>query len=128
MTKLKLDTNPNSPKNLLAPWILANTRRFYEHGNGNTYIFGQIILLHILEFADKHHKFMDMFRWMSTSEAAEFFYSEECDPAGEWVMNQFERIIDEASSEKDMSEEQVRKVLEQFYHNWEPLKYGLALK
>ena len=108
--------------------MLANTRRFYEYGNGNTYIFGQIILLHILEFADTQDKFMDMFRWMSTPEAAEFFYSEECDPAGKWMMNQFERIIDEASSDKEMSEEQVRKALEQFYQNWEPLKYELVLK
>ena len=128
MSKLILDNNPNSPENLLAPWMLANTRRFYEYGNGNTYIFGQIILLHILEFADKHDKFMDMFRWMCTPEATDFFYSEECNPTGEWVMYQYEKIINEISDNEEVSEEEVRTALEQFDENWEPLKYDLTLK
>ncbi len=124
--------NPNSPENLLAPWINANTRRFFEYGNGDTQAFGRILLLHILGLADSHNKLIEMYNWLSTNEAREFLWSEQCDPSGEWILNAYYEMkapIDRyEDSGKKVTDDFVKNVIDSYYENWEPLKYELELR
>jgi len=130
--KSKKVKNPNSLENLLAPWINANTRRFFEHGNGDSQAFGRILLLHILDLAESHNKLIEMYDWLESRDASDFLFSELCDPAGEWISNAFDyltALIDRREKmHEEFSEKLLKEVISDYYEHWEPLRYRLELE
>jgi len=69
--------NPNSPENLLLPWLEAMDDyamgcRVYEKPLSG---FAQSLLAHLLEFSDQHKKLSQMLMWLGTDEAKSFFSS-----------------------------------------------------
>jgi len=70
-----MSNNPNSPENLLKPWLVdidnfAMGCRVYDKHIPD---FEAAILAHILEFADRHQKLFEMRNWLTTKEAELFF-------------------------------------------------------
>ena len=70
-----MTNNPNSPENLLKPWLInidnfAMGCRVYDKHIPD---FEAAILAHILEFADRHQKLFEMRNWLTTKEAESFF-------------------------------------------------------
>jgi len=67
--------NPNSPENLLLPWLeamddYAMACRVYEKPLSG---FEQSLLAHLLEFSDQHNKLYEMLMWLRTDEARLLF-------------------------------------------------------
>ena len=67
--------NPNSPENLLLPWLeamddYAMACRVNEKPLSG---FEQSLLAHLLQFSDQHKKLYQMLMWLRTDEAKSFF-------------------------------------------------------
>ena len=67
--------NPNSPENLLTPWLVtmddyAMGARVYDQDITG---FEMALLAHILEFADRHNKLYEMLLWLGSEEASTYF-------------------------------------------------------
>lgn len=63
--------NPNSPDNLLSPWLESLDSYQANHdlvGSDNEYIFSKGVLAHILDFADQNNKLIQMYNWLISSE------------------------------------------------------------
>ena len=66
--------NPNSPENLLTPWLAkmddyAMECRVYDRELSG---FAMALLAHILEFSDEHNKLYEMLLWLGTDEAKNY--------------------------------------------------------
>ena len=124
--------NPNSPDNLLVPWINSNSRRFYEYGNGNNAAFGRTLLACIFDFADSHNKLLEMFNWLKSNEARNVLLSDACDSSGEWILDAFNQMVELVgkleNETDDDTDDIIRKAIDENAYYLEPLRYDLVLK
>jgi hypothetical protein len=72
-----MNSNPNSPENLLKPWLdqmdeFANHLRVIDR---NDLPLQSILLAHLLNFADQHQKLFEMLFWMKSEDGKRFFLS-----------------------------------------------------
>ena len=72
-----MNSNPNSPENLLKPWLdqmdeYANHLRVIDR---NDLPLQSIFLAHLLNFADQHQKLFEMLFWMKSEDGERFFLS-----------------------------------------------------
>ena len=72
-----MNSNPNSPENLLKPWLdqmdeYANLLRVIDR---NDLPLQSIFLAHLLNFADQHQKLFEMLFWMKSVDGERFFLS-----------------------------------------------------
>ena len=109
--------NPNSPKNLIAPWMLVNMRHQYDLGNRNLGLFGKRLLTAILALAEEHSKFTEMYNWLNSQEAKLFFLSNE--PEGPQVLIAFDEIQNKVNllmkkSNGKISNEDLAAILEKY--------------
>ena len=68
-------TNPNSPENLLGKWFYAIDKHVIDHnltGSEKEIAIGKGALAHLLEFADRHNKLIEMYNWLMESEGQLF--------------------------------------------------------
>ena len=129
--KLKKFDNPNSPENLLAPWLLSNMYRHFEIGNKGTASLGKWLLAGILIFADEHNKSVEMYKWIISDEGKSFFNSR--DPEGRYVLNaltELEWSINNwvNKNKVDIPNVELQKLLDKFMSkNFYMFKYPLVL-
>ncbi len=135
--------NPNSPENLLVPWINSNTTRFYAYGNGDTATFGKTLLACIFDFAQSHNKLLEMYKWLDSREASDILLSKACEKSGEWILDAYEEMVqlvnkleneeeytnDESDGDIVLDTDQIiKKVIDENAYYLEPLRYDLVLK
>jgi hypothetical protein len=124
--------NPNSPENLLVPWINSNTTRFYAYGNGDTVTFGKTLLACIFDFADSHNKLLEMYNWLDSQEARDVLLSEACDTSGGWILDAVEQMVQLVNKLEndtdDDTDEIIKKIIDENAYYLEPLRYDLVLK
>jgi hypothetical protein len=123
-----MSNNPNSPENLLKPWLkdidhFAMECRVYDKHIPE---FEAAILAHILEFADQHQKLFEMLHWLTTQEAELFFanasdYSED-------VYREFQLINGLDSFSLDSDEEDFEFDPEYISEYLEDIRYWIREK
>ena len=126
-----IDQNPNSPEKLLAPWMLQNMRHQYEIGNRSLNLLGKRFLAGILGLAEDHSKFSEMYQWLASDEAKDFFLNNE--PEGPPVLAAFSEIQAKVqawvtSNKADITNEALKAILEAYImKNFYTFRYELKL-
>jgi hypothetical protein len=133
--------NPNSPDKLFGNWLRLNTLNFREREHGPLDKVADILLAHILDFADKHGKLNQMYDWISSEHGVAFFADKAQEPFGEEINRAVERLesdfyfhqyqLEEQGVERDIidSDETMMAFIDDFIsENSEMLRYCLELK
>jgi hypothetical protein len=70
-----IEDNPNSPENLLGPWLIMMDDFMFSHRveDRDTTPPLYAITAHILDFADQKGKLVEMINWLATDDAKEYF-------------------------------------------------------
>jgi hypothetical protein len=112
-----MNSNPNSPENLLKPWLdqmdeYANHLRVIDRSD---LPLQSIFLSHLLNFADQHQKLFEILFWMKSEDGERFFLS-----ASEYsstIYSEFEFVYNFAAfPDDDDDEELVDDALEVVRH------------
>ena len=116
--------NPNSPDNLLMPWLEAMDEYEMEarFNDRNLSGFTQSLLAHILEFSDEHNKLYQMLMWLKTDEAKSFFSN--ASSHSQAIYNEFQ-ILDGYTFMSDLNDPEfmddylsyAREWIEEFHQN-----------
>lgn len=133
--------NPNSPDNLLGNWLRSNISNMRDLGHGPMEEVADLLLSHILDFADDHNKLDEMFSWLCSVEGDKFLSQKEFSPFGSELNYALERL-DTAFSDHcyelqasgvtkeiiDQDETWVSFIYDFINQHDEPLRYSLHLK
>ena len=67
--------NPNSPENLLGPWLIMMDDFMFSHIVEDRELTPPryAIVAHLLDFADQKGKLLEMINWLATDDAKEYF-------------------------------------------------------
>jgi hypothetical protein len=67
--------NPNSPENLLGPWLIMMDDFMFSHFVEDRELTPPryAIVAHLLDFADQNGKLVEMINWLATDDAKEYF-------------------------------------------------------
>jgi hypothetical protein len=137
MRNIAMKDDLNSPENLLGKWLKNMSEFFSTHGIENGYGYDancSALLAHILIFANKHGKILEMFRWLISSDGSEFLDREEYQHAGNMVaikihvVGDFLEDLDLDTDDKSEEQLLIKKLTEWAYENDDYCQFSLELK
>jgi len=111
--------------------MLQNMRHQYEIGNRSLNLLGKRFLAAILGLAEDHSKFSEMYKWLESEEAKNFFLNNE--PEGPPVLAAFTEIQSKVQAwrrknNSDITDEALKAILEAYImSNFYTFRYELKL-